>query len=241
MTNRRSTSTIAALTLVAALVLGACGTSGGDKTNDASGKTTTTAASGNTGSKSTEGSTDKTTTTEKSASASKGAVDVGSDGQAYVDAMVAGMTNDETVPISKAQAECFSSRTVKTIGVDNLKAAGITPEAMGSSSDTSLDLSKTKLSVADANKVYDHFGECGVDLRDMMMQSFSKDESITPEIKACFEGALSEKNLRALMVVTMTKGSDAVENDPALKTFMGSIMGCAFMGMADSSTTTPAG
>jgi len=226
---RRPTALIAILA-VTALTLVGCGTSGGDDASDSKATTTTAKTSENGGD---ESGDDTTTTTEDKDS---GDVKISADGQAYVDSIVESMKSDEDTPLSDEQANCFGARFVKVIGVDRLKEAGVTPENLAS--EDSMDFTDLKLSEAEGNKVYDQFGACDIDLREEMMKSMSSDEDMTPAAKACMEGVLTDENLRKLMVVIMTKGDDAAEDDPALSGFMGGLMGCAFMSMGSDGTTT---
>lgn len=232
---QRRSRPLTALAVVVALLLGACST-GGDDDAAADSTTTTTEAPGNEGDDTTttegdDGPEAETTTTE--GGRSDGPVDVGADGQAYVDALVASMEGDDDFPLADGQAECFSSRLVDTIGVDRLRAAGITPEMMADDDDSSLEFTELGLSEAEGNKIYDGFGDCGVDVRAAMLASFAEDEDMTPAIQACLEGVFTDQNLRTLMVFTMISGDDALENNAAVAPIMGGMMGCAFMGMGD--------
>lgn len=219
--------------VIAALLLGAC-SSGGDDEADT---TTTEAEAGGDETTTTEGDDggddgDETTTTEgdDDGGESGDPVDVGGDGQAYVDAMMQSMQGDEEFPLSDDQAECFSSRFVDTIGVDRLQDAGITPEMMASDDD-SMEFTELNLSEDQGNELYDNFGDCGIDLRQIMLDSMAEDEEMTPEMQTCMEGVFTEENLRTFMVIGMTQGEDALENDPAGAALVSGLMGCAFMGM----------
>ncbi len=233
MKNRRH-NPLLVFAVLAALLLGAC-SSGGDDDN-ADDPTTTTEATENGGDDSADDSGDEggdETTTTEGGDESGESVDVGADGQAYVDAMVASMGEDEEFPFTDGQAECYSTRFVDTIGVDRLQAAGITPEQMAGDDDT-LEYTELELSLEEGNQIYDHLGDCGIDLRAMMMESFAaSDDDITPEMQACLEGVFTDENLRTLMVSSMVNGEDAMEGDPELSPLVGQLMGCAFMGMGD--------
>ena len=244
MRRNRPFSLLAVLTLVAALVLGACSSGGGDDAGDKT-TTTTTEGSGDTdaSSETTEGDDEETTTTEES---DGGDVDVSADEQAYVDAMTDAMTADEDFPLSDEAAQCFSARTVQTIGVDRLQEAGVTPEMMGSE-DSAMDFSALGLTEDEAGDIYDNFGRCDIELRDLMMESLATDEETTPAMQACLENVLTDENLRKLMVSSMMNGDEGMDSDPELEELMSGIMGCAFMGMGETdglgedTTTTVAG
>ncbi|MBP7632026.1 MAG: hypothetical protein KA758_16355, partial [Acidimicrobiales bacterium] len=154
MRSNRPFSLLAVLALVAVLVLGSCSSGGDDDAVDAGDGTTTTAAEGSGEPSETtegdgEGGDDETTTTEGDG----GDVEVSADARAYVDAMNEAMTADEEFPLSDDQAECFNARTINTIGVDRLQAAGVTPEMM-SSGDSAMDFSDLGLTEDEAGDIY---------------------------------------------------------------------------------------
>jgi hypothetical protein len=213
-----------ALAVVAALLLGAC-SSGGD--DDAKDDTTTTEAPATTGGEDAGDEGDETTTTE---GGSNDPVEVDAGGQAYVDAMVQSMRAEDDFPLSDDQAQCFASRFVNTIGVDRLNAAGVTPE-MIAGDDDSMEFTELDLSEDEGNELYDQFGECNIDLREMFLQSMAADEDVSPAMQSCMETVLTDDNLRKLMVTTMVYGDDEVESNPELEELVGGLMGCAFMGM----------
>jgi hypothetical protein len=228
VSSNRPFSLLAVLALVATLALGAC-SSGGD---DAAPTTTAAENAGEPGetTEATEGDGEETTTTE--AEDEGGEVEVSADARAYVDAMTDSMTADEDFPLSDEAAECFSARTIDTIGVDRLQAAGVTPEMM-SDEDSAMDFSDLGLTEDEAGDLYDNFGRCDIDLQELMMQSMAADDEVTPAMQACMETVLTDVNLRKLMVSSMMNGDEAMENDPELEELMGGLMGCAFMGMGE--------
>lgn len=228
MRSNRPFSLLAVLALVAALVLGSCSSGGED---DAGDQTTTTEAGGTD-----EGTDEPTETTEgdeeTTTTEGGGDVEVSADARAYVDAMAGSMTADESFPLSDDQAECFSARTVDTIGVDRLQGAGVTPEMMADEEST-MDFSDIGLTEDEAGDIYDNFGRCDIDLQDLMMQSMAADDEVTPAMRSCMETVLTDENLRKLMVSSMMNGDEGMDNDPELEELMGGLMGCAFMGMGE--------
>lgn len=228
----RSIHLVAVIAVLASLFLGACGTSG-DSNDEGASTTATTATTGG-------GDKDGTTTSgasTTSAPADADPVEVSADAKPYVDAMVKGMQSDKSTPLTDKQAECFASRFVDDVGVDALKSAGVDPASLAST-DTSMDFKALNLTKAEGNAIYDNFGKCGINLREEMMKSMATDGELSVAAKACFETALTDDNLRKIMVTSMIKGDAALENDPELSAVMGALMGCAFMGMGSSSSTT---
>lgn len=161
-----------------------------------------------------------------------GGADVSEAEKPYVDAMAEGMASaeDEELSLTEDQERCISARFVDVIGVERFEQAGIEPADLRTDEEA-LEFTEIDLSEDEGNRLYDSFGACDVDLRQVMLDAMAADEEITPEMQACMEGAFTEENLRKLMVTSMVKGEDAAEDDPALAGFMGTIMGCAFMGM----------
>lgn len=223
-----------ALAIIGSLLLGAC-SSDGDEDADDTPATTEEATGSETEDESAAGddqSEDESKDESKDETDAE-PVDVGGDGQPYVDAMVASMLEDEDFPLTEADAECFSSRFIDTIGADRLQDAGITPEAMAGEAND-MEFPELGLSEDEGNELYDHFGDCGIDLREVMLQSFAEDEDMTPGMQSCMETVLTDENLRTFMVVAMVQGEAAFEDEdsPAAEV-MGGLMGCAFMGLGE--------
>ena len=63
-----------------------------------------------------------------------GAVTLNADEKAYVDSMMSSFEKDGSTPFTTSQAQCLAERTVKAIGVDGFKKAGITPENINGTS-----------------------------------------------------------------------------------------------------------
>ena len=219
-------SLAAALTLVSA----GCGTEGnGDDAADGKKSTTTVASNDGT----TEGGDPVDTTEPTEPTDDDPFVPSGDDGEAgpYVEALKRSMhasnEADDAFEMADDQIDCMAPRFIDVIGADRLKENGVTPADLESGE--TLDFSEVGLGEKEGNALFDTFGECDIDLNEMMMASMAADEDMTPEMKTCMEGVFTDDNLRKLMVATMTQGDDALENDP----LMAQLMGCAFMGMED--------
>lgn len=219
-------SLAAALTLVSA----GCGTEGkGDDSaavvDEKGGSATTLDGKSST----TNGDEPTKTTTTVDESDGSGP-SVGGDGGPYVEAMKRSMhaSNDEDFQMSDDQIDCISPRFIDIIGVDRLEANGVTPADI--ENDEALDFSELDMSEKEGNALYDTFGDCDIDLREMMLTSMADDDDMTPEMKTCMEGVFTDDNLRKLLVSTMIDGDDALDDDP----LMAQLMGCAFMGMGEA-------
>ncbi len=220
-------SLAAALTLVSA----GCGTEGkGDDTATDGKKGTTTTVASNDGTTTVDdGPVDTTEPTDDDPFVPSG----GDDAEAgpYIEALKRSMhasnDEDEDFQLTDGQIDCMSPRFIDVLGVDRLKENGVTPADLESGE--AMNFAELNLNEKEGNALYDTFGECDIDLNEMMMTSMAADEEMTPEMKTCMEGVFTDENLRKLMVATMTQGDDALENDP----LMAQLMGCAFMGMED--------
>lgn len=222
---------VVAIVLVTGLVtLSGCGASVGTVEDAVDERTTTTSA--------TDNDTRTTTTTRKTPTTTRKTPTTGPTSgaaAAYVDAMTASMLEDDDFPATEKHARCLASRFVDIIGADTLAAKGVTPEQFA---DDTTDFSETGITTAQANKMYDAFGECDFDLRALMLEDLAQDDEITPAMQACMEQVFTDDNLRKLMVVTMVEGEDAVEDNPELQGILGGLMGCAFMGMGEGDLDT---
>ena len=227
---------VLAVSLAAALTLVTvgCGTEGGDDAVDTKGKTTTTVA----------GKTTKTAVDDEPVDTTL--PDEGtdpftpSDGGAagpYVEAMKRSMqaSNEEDgdFVLTDGQIDCMAPRFIGIIGVDRLKENGVTPADI--ENDKAMDFSDFGMTEKDGNDLYDSFGACDINLREMMLTSMAADEDMTPEMQKCMEDVFTDENLRRFMVSSMVEGDAAMENDP----LMAQLMGCAFMGMDEGMAESP--
>lgn len=149
----------------------------------------------------------------------------GASRQAYVDAMVENITSDDEMPLEEGQAECLSESWIDTVGHERLAAAGITPESILSDEEDDAGIGDVQLDESDANAMVDTFGDCGIDVTEMFIQSFEQDTTLTPEDRECLEGTFNEDFLRRLFVISFTQGDDALDEDPEL---MGELMAAVF-------------
>ncbi len=227
---RRPLTLAVSLVVVGAFAFSACGADVDSVKNSTSTSTGSTSQDESTSTTSDDDS-DRTTTTEAERSKKSS-----SEATPYVQAMVDSMMDDDEMAIDEDKARCFATSAIDIIGVDRLKDKGVEPADMRD--DSSTDMSSVGLSMDEGNELYDAFEECDIDLRALMMQSMGEDEEVPAEAMACLDQVLTDDNLRTLMVVSIVKGDDAVENDPELEPVMAGLMGCMFMSMG-SDTTTP--
>lgn len=221
------------LAFAAPLLVVGCGSSGGDD----KASPTTEKSDGAKGE-----SADSTTTTEDQTEDTEpddGDAPVSGDAKAYVDAMAANLANSgegDDLQLTEDQANCLAPRWVRTVGVDRFKEAGVSPQDIEDDSST-IDFAEIKLSESDANKMYDAFGACDVNLRDMMMESMAGDD-VPAAARECMEKVLTEDAIRKLMILGLTGQDDALDDPNNMPPELAGIMGCAFMGMGEDTGTT---
>ena len=143
-------------------------------------------------------------------------VEVSEEAQPYVDAMIESFDNSDPdeLEIDREQAQCLAPRWVETIGPDRLAEAGIEPEDFSSEGD--VDLSTADLSEDDGNEMYDAFEACGIDVKNLFVQSMANDEELSTEDVECLEGAIDDDLMRRILVTTFVEGEDALDQDEEL-------------------------
>ena len=131
------------------------------------------------------------------------------------------------------EADCFVSRSVDTIGFDRIEAAGISPSEFAAPEDGFLGVDELELTEDEGNRLYDVFGDCGMDLRELVLESMAEDDS-SEATKACFENALAGDNLRTFFVATMVYDDEELQEREDLAPVFAAFVGCAFMDMGDA-------
>ncbi|HET8931304.1 MAG TPA: hypothetical protein VFN21_11650 [Acidimicrobiales bacterium] len=231
---RRSLAFASSILVTGVLALSACGVNV-DEVKDAAGRPeTTTRLAADQGATSTTSGNDagrSTTTARPDTTGSASDAEAGP----YVEAMTESMLDDDDVPITEDQARCYAGKAIEIIAVDRLQSKGITPDDLRD--DSALDLSDVGLSMDEGNALYDAFEDCDIDLRELMLASMGEGEEVPAGVEACLDQVLTDDNLRKMMVISIVKGDDAMENDPELEQITGGLMGCMFMAMGSDTTT----
>ncbi len=129
---------------------------------------------------------------------------------AYVTAIATSMTaGAEESAISDEQAQCISEGMVRVIGYENIKKAG-TPEEY-EKAEASLDFGDLELTQEQGEEMYDGFGECGVDVQQMMLDELQNVDSLPAEAVACVEGVITDEAVREFYVAMMIGDSSAAD------------------------------
>lgn len=226
---RRPLTLALSLLVVGAFAFSACGADV-DSVKDSTSTSTRSSSQEETTPTASDDDSDRTTTTETDRSKKPSG-----EAAPYVQAMVDSMMDDEDMAIDEEKARCFATSAIDIIGVDRLKDKGIEPADLRD--DSSTDMSSVGLSMDEGNELYDAFEDCDIDLRALMLESMGEDDEMPAAAMECIDEVLTDDNLRKLMVISIVKGDDAVENDPDVKPVMAGLMGCMFMSMGSESTT----
>lgn len=135
----------------------------------------------------------------------------------YVSAIATSMTSGvEEAPMSDDEAKCVAEGMVRVIGFEHIEKAG-TPEEY-EKAEAALNFGDLELTRAQGEEMYDGFGECGVDVRGMMLAELKNVDTVPEESVACVEGVITEEAVREFYVGMMI-GDDAVA-ESALATGM---------------------
>ncbi|MGZ4675843.1 MAG: hypothetical protein ACXVJ7_00735 [Acidimicrobiia bacterium] len=129
------------------------------------------------------------------------------EGKQYVDAIMKKYDEGDSKDVfTRSQAQCLSEGIVDAVGVDKLKAAGVTPSDISSSSDAFKAVGKN-LSVAEAKKLVDVMtgGSC-FNFTDLVVKSVEKSGSSSfgsltkTKVRCLFDKLLNNAAFKSAMV-----------------------------------------
>jgi len=144
-----------------------------------------------------------------------GGGDVSDEEQPYVDAIAAQFTGTEEgeLTLTTEQAECVAPRWVDIITVERFEEQGVTPEDITDESED--ELTTLGLDESQGNEIYDAFGECDVDITDLLVASFAEGAGPDADVE-CLTEQFDDDLTRALLVASLTKPEFSPEDDPEL-------------------------
>ena len=145
-----------------------------------------------------------------------GGDDVSADEQPYVDAVIDNFrtADEDELRLTDEQAECVGPKWIDTIGVERMEEAGLEPSDI--SSDSESDIAELGLSEEEGGELYDAFGACDVDLEALFVDSLAADQDLTDEDRECLADNFDDDFLRRIIIVSLTQGDDALEDDEEL-------------------------
>lgn len=129
----------------------------------------------------------------------------------------------EVLALEQGEADCISEDMVDGIGVEKLKEYGFLNEDGTVNEDDSTD---PEMAQGDAEVMVDAIFDCAdvmTTVRDEMTKSMG---DVTPEMKECFDEALSDDLVRGMLVASFTG-----KEDQATQELTEPLMKCALGGM----------
>jgi hypothetical protein len=136
--------------------------------------------------------------------------------QQYVDAVAAIWDDEEDERFSVDDRRCVAESFVDAYGVEEIEAAGVTPDDIAESDaagpgDLELDLSEEQRS-----SFSDQMTGC-LDLRALVGEVLGADGEMPPEVVACLDENLTDDLLVEFFTTGFTEGDAGFEDDPALE------------------------
>lgn len=132
--------------------------------------------------------------------------------QEFVDAAMDEYDPEQAAPLTEDDARCIVTSMVGAVGADRLEELGITPEQFGSDDSSAFPQGLTE---DEANGVVDGFDSC-IDLPALFTESLAEDSDLSEDDKACLDDAFDSDTIRQIFVTMLTKGEDALQDDPEL-------------------------
>lgn len=133
----------------------------------------------------------------------------GGQGDEYVDAVAASMSEDEETPLDAERANCAATAIVDVVGVDTLTDADISPDELGEADSLrSLDVELPD----DVNeRLGEALGQCDLaaELEGVMVASFSDEfgSELPEEAAACLRDNMDDQALVDAMAAAFVDGS----------------------------------
>ena len=223
LSHRRVASALLALLLMAGAA--ACGTSGGDDAAPTTTRATSTTDRSDTSDPGGAGTTDSTdasptSETERTTTTRGDGKATGSE-QDYIDALVGSFDpKTDGEDLTRDQVSCLAKGWVHSLGVSAFEKAGLSPDDIAKDDGGFQDL---HISKAQAERMVDVYGNCGIDIKAMMLKSFASDTS-KPEQQACIENKLTDDAVRSLLVESLVEDQPSKDN-PVMQVLMACMAG----------------
>lgn len=116
----------------------------------------------------------------------------------YADALAPMIAKIDLVPIDFDQAKCLATAWVDAIGVKALRAGGVTPEGV--------DVNKLGITQEQAQTMVTAFPGCGLDLASLGATAIGDYAQADPTERACIAKTLTQDQVQAFFVTTLTGG-----------------------------------
>jgi hypothetical protein len=128
-------------------------------------------------------------------------VELDEDGRAYVDALLA----EPPTYLDGEQADCIASHWVEVVGVDAIRAAGVTPESIEAGS-TSINDVPVDRETAEA--VVESYAICEFDIVDLVVTGFADLVEGDPTKLACIEAVITPEVAHDYMVAAILSADE---------------------------------
>jgi hypothetical protein len=120
----------------------------------------------------------------------------------YLAAIERSLSSGDDLKTTPVQAECIAPRWLDVIGLDRLVEHDIAPADIGDDvSDDGSALSALGLSPTEGTALYDAFGACDVDIRQLFIELAAEGQS--SDVVSCLDDALTPDLLQRLMVSSL--------------------------------------
>jgi hypothetical protein len=148
-------------------------------------------------------------------SSSSGSDSTSAEGKAYVDAIMAQPDNNSG--LTETERKCISVAVVDAIGVKALKAAGVTPDAVKSSTDSNSPIPNFTISNTVANAIVERMFKC-TDIGALVLKSAGTGANPLPADKEkCLSKALGASAAVRQVFVAQFTGGDTTAAQTAVQ------------------------
>lgn len=142
----------------------------------------------------------------------------------YVDVMTESMSDGDS-PMTEKQARCFGENFVTIVGLDKIEEVG-SPEEFADETSGG-DFEDLDLSEDQGNEIYDQYDECGVNMREALLEDLADDDSMDDQTKQCMDEAITDDTLRDFYVTMIVHGEDAATGEEGdAPELMSELMSC---------------
>ena len=140
------------------------------------------------------------------------------EGKPYVSAFTTSLVNDGVgeVQLNRVQAACVAAKWVNIFQPERLDAAGVKPSQLRRKVGVDVKVAQVALSDREIAKLVGAFGECAVDLRKAYIDSITEGTTLSEADRNCLSDALSGQLIDEMMALEITKGTQAVDDDPKM-------------------------
>lgn len=142
--------------------------------------------------------------------------EVSDEAKPYVEALSTSLTEDDgsDLILSQDQADCVAAKWVNVMTPERLEENGFDPEKLADP-DSASEFNTIGLSKDEAGTMVDGFGECDVDLRELILDGLTQDDDLTEERQACFEDAVTDDAVKQFVVTSLTATDESDAADAA--------------------------